>query len=60
MTVMPSLRLSVEDAQDIATYLMTQKRQEPSVLRRCFLHGRPQLKDEGKKWIRQFGCAGLP
>ena len=30
MTVMPSLRLSPEDAQDIATYLMGQKKQEPS------------------------------
>src|ERR1039458_7991477 len=29
MTVMPSLRLSPEDAEDIATYLMTQKKQEP-------------------------------
>ncbi len=29
MTVMPSLRLTEEDAQDIASYLMTQKKQEP-------------------------------
>src|SRR5581483_7723869 len=30
MTVMPSLRLSVEDAQDIATYLMSQKKKDPN------------------------------
>jgi cytochrome c551/c552 len=58
MTVMPSLRLSVEDAQDIASYLMTQKRQEPSAYADASYMDDPQLKDEGKKWIRQFGCAG--
>src|SRR5678815_5324026 len=30
MTVMPSLRLAPQDAADIATYLLTQKKQEPS------------------------------
>ena len=40
MTVMPSLRLSPEDAQDIASYLMTQKKQEPSAYAAGFLHGR--------------------
>ena len=40
MTVMPSLRLSPEDAADIATYLMSQKKQEPSVVCPGFLHGR--------------------
>ena len=58
MTVMPSLRLSEEDAQDIASYLMTQKRQEPSSYADASYMDDPKLKDEGKKWIRQFGCAG--
>ena len=58
MTVMPSLRLSVEDAQDIATYLMTQKKQEPSSYADAFFMDDPGLKDEGKRWIRHFGCAG--
>ena len=58
MTVMPSLRLSTEDAQDIASYLMTQKRQEPSAYADASYMDDPRLKDEGKKWIRQFGCAG--
>jgi len=58
MTVMPSLRLSVEDAQDIATYLLTQKKQESSSYADAssFMDD-PKLKDEGKKWIRHYGCA---
>src|SRR5690242_2303933 len=58
MTVMPSLRLSVEDAQDIASYLITQKKQEPSSYAEAAFMDDPKLKDEGKKWIRHFGCAG--
>ncbi|MGH9498890.1 MAG: c-type cytochrome [Terriglobales bacterium] len=58
MTVMPSLRLSVEDAQDIASFLMTQKRKEPSAYASASFMDDPKLKDEGKKWIRQYGCAG--
>ena len=58
MTVMPSLRLRVEDAQDIASYLMTQKKQEPSAYAEASFMDDPRLKDEGKKWVRHFGCAG--
>jgi len=58
MTVMPSLRLSVEDAQDIASYLMTQKKQEPSSYADASFMDDPKLKDEGKKWVRHYGCAG--
>ncbi len=58
MTVMPSLRLSIEDAQDIATYLMAQKRQEPSSYADAAFMDDPNLKAEGQKWIRHFGCAG--
>jgi len=58
MTVMPSLRLSVEDAQNIASYLMTQKKQEPSAYTQASFMDDPALKDEGKKWIRHYGCAG--
>ncbi len=58
MTVMPSLRLSEEDAQDIATFLMTQKRKEPSDYAEASFMDDPKLKGEGKKWIRQYGCAG--
>src|SRR5258706_20829 len=58
MTVMPSLRLSPEDAQDVASYLITLKKQEPSSYADASFMDDPNLKDEGKKWVRHFGCAG--
>jgi cytochrome c1 len=58
MTVMPSLRLSEQDAEDIATFLMMLKKQEPSSYVDASFMDDPKLKDEGKKWIRHFGCAG--
>ncbi len=58
MTVMPSLRLSEQDAQDIASYLMRQKKQEPSSYADASFMDDPNLKAEGKKWIQHFGCAG--
>jgi len=58
MTVMPSLRLSPEDAEDIATYLMTQKKQEPSSYADASFMDDPNLKEEGKKWVRFYGCGG--
>jgi len=58
MTVMPSLRLSVADAQDIASYLITQKKQEPTAYADASFMEDAKLKDEGKKWIRHYGCAG--
>jgi len=58
MTVMPSLRLSPEDAEDIATYLISQKKQEPSSYAEASFMDDPNLKEEGKKWVRHFGCAG--
>ena len=58
MTVMPSLRLSPEDAQDVASYLVTLKKQEPSAYADAAFMDDPNLKEEGKKWVRHFGCAG--
>jgi len=58
MTVMPSLRLSVEDAQDIASFLMTQKRQDASSYANASFMDDPALKEEGKKWVRHYGCSG--
>ena len=55
---MPSLRLSVADAQDIASYLITQKKQEPTGYADASFMEDSKLKDEGKKWIRHYGCAG--
>ena len=58
MTVMPSLRLSEEDAEDIATFLMTQKEKDPSSYAAASFMDDPNLKAEGKKWVQHFGCAG--
>ena len=58
MTVMPSLRLSPEDAEDIASYLITQKKQEPSSYADAKFMDDPGLKEEGKKWVRFYGCGG--
>ena len=58
MTVMPSLRLSAQDAEDVASYLVTLKKQEPSSYSDASFMDDPKLKEEGKKWIRHFGCAG--
>jgi cytochrome c551/c552 len=58
MTVMPSLRLSPQDAEDVASYLVTLKKQEPSSYANAAFMDDPALKEEGKKWIRHFGCAG--
>jgi len=58
MTVMPSLRLSPEDAQDVASYLITLKKKEPSAYADASFMDDPAFKEEGKKWVRHFGCAG--
>ncbi len=58
MTVMPSLRLSPQDAEDVASYLITLKKQEPSSYSDASFMDDPNLKAEGKKWVRHFGCAG--
>jgi cytochrome c551/c552 len=58
MTVMPSLRLAPEDAEDIATYLMTQKKQEPSSYADATFMDDASLREEGKKWVRHYGCSG--
>ena len=58
MTVMPSLRLSPEDAEDIASYLMTQKKEDSSAYANAAFMDDPTLKEEGKKWVRYYGCGG--
>jgi mono/diheme cytochrome c family protein len=58
MTVMPSLRLSPQDAEDVASYLVTLKKQEPSAYADATFMDDSKLKEEGKKWIRHYGCAG--
>jgi len=58
MTVMPSLRLTQQDASDVASYLVTLKKKEPGSYPDAAFMDDPKLKDEGKKWIRHFGCSG--
>ena len=60
MTVMPSLRLT-EDAEDIASYLITQKKQEPASYPDAAFMDDPSLKEEGKSGslLRCGGCHGI-
>src|SRR5207248_6184793 len=58
MTVMPSLRLSPQDAEDVASYLITLKKSDSSAYPDAPFMNDPNLKDKGKKWIKHFGCAG--
>ncbi len=58
MTVMPILRLSEDDARDIATYLIAQKQKDPASYPDASFMDDPKLKEAGRGWIRHFGCAG--
>ncbi len=56
-TVMPSLRLSWDDARDIASYLINQKRADASYAAASFMDD-PKLKEAGRKAVQFYGCAG--
>jgi cytochrome c2 len=56
MTVMPNLRLSEQDARDIASYLFSLS-QAPQYADTSFMDD-PKLAEEGKAEIKQYGCAG--
>jgi len=56
-TVMPSLRLSWEDARDIASYLMTQKHADATYAAAPFMDD-PRLRDKGEELVRHYGCSG--
>lgn len=57
MTVMPSLRLTIEEARDIASYLMTRKRADVSYQPVEYIDD-PKLKSRGQFLVRHYGCAG--
>ena len=57
LSVMPSLRLSLQEARDIASYLMTLKKPDASYPEAGYLDD-PTLKNEGAAWVKHFGCAG--
>ncbi len=56
-TVMPNLRLSIEDARDVASYLITLKHSDANYDAAPFMDD-PKLKDAGLKWVKFYGCAG--
>ncbi len=55
-TVMPSLRLTWEEARDIASYLINQKRADASY-DADFMEN-ASLKERGRTLVRHYGCAG--
>jgi len=56
-TVMPSLRLTWEEARDIASYLITLKRPNASYEAAAFMDD-SNLKERGRALVRNYGCAG--
>jgi cytochrome c551/c552 len=56
-TVMPSLRLTWEEARDIASFLMTQRRASATYEAAPFLDD-ANLKARGRELVRHYGCAG--
>lgn len=54
--VMPNLRLTVEEASDVATFLSNRKTDR--VYDQVPQLSNPKLKDEGLTLIRHYGCAG--
>ncbi|MFN8008286.1 MAG: c-type cytochrome [Terriglobia bacterium] len=57
MTVMPNLRLTVEEAQDVASYLSTLKKPDAAYPAASYLDD-PAMKEKGIKLVRHYGCAG--
>jgi len=58
MTVMPNLRLSGQEARDIASYLMTLKEKDPSSYPQAAYLNDPALMAEGREVVKRYGCAG--
>jgi cytochrome c2 len=56
-TVMPNLRLSEDDAKDVASYLITLKHDDATYAPAPFMDD-PALKDKGKSLVQFYGCAG--
>jgi cytochrome c551/c552 len=57
MTVMPNFRLSDADARDIASFLISQKKQEPKYPSASFMDDKA-LAEKGAKLVKTYGCAG--
>jgi cytochrome c2 len=57
MTPMPSLRLTEDEARDIASYLMTRKHSNATYADASYMDD-PKLVDKGRDRVRFYGCAG--
>ena len=57
MTVMPNLRLSKQDVQDIATYLISLKHSGASYPADVAFMDDSQLAERGRKLVSRYGCA---
>jgi cytochrome c1 len=57
MTPMPSLRLTEDEARDIASYLMTRKHPDAKYADTSYMDD-PKLKNKGLEKVRFYGCAG--
>lgn len=57
-TAMPSLRLSDQDAKDIATYLVSLKTDKDYADVGWMTDASPELLRKGEMWTKHFGCAG--
>ncbi|HXU37420.1 MAG TPA: c-type cytochrome [Blastocatellia bacterium] len=57
MTVMPDFRLTDQDTRDVATFLMSLKRQGVDYQNASYLDD-TSLKADGEKLVRRYGCAG--
>ncbi len=57
MTPMPSLRLTEDEARDIASYLETRKHPDATYANADYLED-PKLKARGQSLVKFYGCAG--
>jgi hypothetical protein len=57
-TIMPNLRLSWDEARNIASYLETLKDKDPSSYPPAPYLNDPKLKAKGEAIVRQYGCMG--
>ena len=58
MTIMPNLRLSWEEARDIASYLLTLKGKDPASYAQAEFLNDAKLKEDGRRLVLRYGCAG--
>ncbi len=56
-TPMPSLRLSWKEAQDIASYLITERHTDATYAPAPYMDD-PSLKAKGEQYVKFYGCAG--